>query len=193
MALKITLTRSDPLQMAVDYVVVGVPEGTARKSAVLRSLKKAVGPLVSKLLNRHEFTGKRDQVVVVPTAGALKAAHVAVVGLGAAATLSSSGIRRMAAVAARRAGAARATSMALALPCDASGAPLEGAGRAAAEGVVLGAYRFEPYKTEAHRTKHPLAKVALVIGDKVAPAVRDDVALGQRVGEAVCLARDLIN
>lgn len=193
MAVKITLTRSDPLQMAVDLVVIGVPEGTVNKAPHVRALKKAVGPIVAKLLRRYEFTGKADQAVVVPTAGALKAANVALMGLGDATALRRRSVRRLAAVAARRASSLRATTMALALPVGPDGDLVAGAGRAAAEGVVLGAYRFERYKTESHQTKHPLAKVSLVVADKVDAALRAEVSLGQAVGEAICRARDLIN
>ncbi|MBI4700743.1 MAG: leucyl aminopeptidase [Deltaproteobacteria bacterium] len=67
------------------------------------------------------------------------------------------------------------------------------AARAAAEGAVVGAYRFERVKTGERVSKYPLDRVALLTREKAGADVRQQAELGQKVGESVCLARDLIN
>jgi leucyl aminopeptidase len=96
----------------------------------------------------------------------------------------------MAAIGARHAATLRATSMAV-TAADEIAVP--GGLRALGEGVVLGGYRFERYKTGDQVTKFPLTKALLLVKDKVDAAAREAAALGQAVGEAVCIARDLIN
>lgn len=193
MALKITLSRSEPLQVAVDYIVVGVPEGGVGRSVVLRELRKALGPMVGKALRRHEFSGKRDQAVELPTGGALKAQRLALLGLGPADDIRDSDVRRLVAKGARLATAARAASLGVLLPQGGRGAPIGGAIRAAAEGAVLGAYRYERYKTGDRITKHPLERIAILTEQPVDAGMRAEALRGQQVGEAVCIARDLIN
>ena len=187
MALKITVSGTAPLQYSADAVAIGVPEG-ARRAGQLKLLGTKLGAGVAKAMKRSEFTGKKGQICEIATGGKLKPTTVLLVGLGDPAELTFSCVRRVAAKAARHAAAGRATSLGFELPDG-----VEDAVRAAAEGVVLGSYRFERFKTGDRLEKFPLAKVALLTGDKVNAELRDRAQLGQRVGEAVLIARDLIN
>jgi leucyl aminopeptidase len=148
--------------------------------------------MVGKVLRRHEFSGKRDQAVELPTGGVLKALRVGLFGLGPATELRTTDVRRMAAKGARMAAAARASSMAMLLP-EGSDGLLPGAIRSAAEGAVFGAYRYERYKTGDRVTKFPLERVALLTSEPVDAEMRQAAALGQQVADAICMARDLIN
>jgi leucyl aminopeptidase len=186
MSIKLSLTAADPLSTAADVVVVGVPEGSSPKSGILAALGKALGPSVAKAVKREEFTGKKDQTLDFATNGAIKPGRVLLIGLGSG-PLTEADVRLLAAKGARCALGARASSAAVALPSGVAGAE-----RAGAEGVVLGAYRFSRYLTGDRLPKVELERVTLLV-DKVSRDGRDAVALGQRVGEAVCIARDLIN
>lgn len=197
MALSISLSSSDPLSVAADVVVVGVAEGTSQRGrSVLAALSKALGPVVSRTLKRDEFTGKKDQTVELATNGAIKPAKVVLVGLGpdkaadGSALPTTAAIRAFAAKAARLAMGQRAESLAIEIP--AAGDPAAAA-RAVAEGVVLGSYRFSKYLTGDRIPKTQLQRVVLTTTGRAAREVKDAVDLGRRVGEAVCIARDLIN
>ena len=192
MALKITLSRTEPLQMAVDYIVVGVVAGSVNRSNVLRELRKRLGPTVGKVLRRQEFSGKKAEAVELPAGGALKATRIGLMGLGPAADLRYDDVRRMVAKGARMAMAARATSMAVVLPEGQEGL-VPRAIRAAAEGAVFGAYRYERYKTGDRVTKFPLERVALLTSTAVDADMRREASIGQQVAEAICMARDLVN
>jgi leucyl aminopeptidase len=120
----------------------------------------------------------------------VRAQRVLLVGLGKPADLTPSCLRRLAAKAARRAAQSACESFGFALPER----EVAGAERAAAEGIVLGSYRYERFKTGDRLVKYPLDKATLFVPNKkVGTAQKDAVALGQRVAEAVCIARDLIN
>ncbi len=87
----------------------------------------------------------------------------------------------------RLAQTARAASLLIELPA----AP--GAARAAAEGAVLGAYRFTRYLTGERLPKSELERVTLATREKITPDAKKEVEVGAAVGESICLARDLIN
>jgi len=87
-------------------------------------------------VKREEFTGKKDQTLEFSQRHRPQASKVLLVGLGKVEALTEADVRVFAARAARFANAAKATSLAIELPAVA------GAERTAAEGAVLGAYRF---------------------------------------------------
>ena len=63
------------------------------------------------------------------------------------------------------------------------------AAQALAEGIVLGAYRFGRYRSEAK----PVALTRVRVVHRATAGLRAAVARGVRIGEAVCFARDLVN
>ena len=70
---------------------------------------------------------------------------------------------------------------------------LESKLRFVAEGLGLGAYRFDKYFTGDRRPKRELEKVTLVTAAKPSSSARADIALGEKIAEAVNLSRDLSN
>ena len=62
--------------------------------------------------------------------------------------------------------------------------------QAFAEGIVLGSYEFNDYKSKPEPSK--LRKIT-VISPQQRNAVRDSLKEGARIAEAVCLTRDLVN
>jgi leucyl aminopeptidase len=117
---------------------------------------------------------------------------VILVGLGKPEALTPADVRVIAAKSARAAMGGKATSMAIELPALA-GAATGAVERAAAEGVVLGAYRFTKYLTGDRVPKYAIERATLIASGKVTKDQKDAMSLGQEVAEAVCIARDLIN
>ncbi len=186
MPIKLSIISSEPLSTVADVAVVGVLEGAKVEEGFLKELAAALGPVVAKNLKRDEFTGKKDQVADFQTNGAAKPSRVVVMGLGKG-PVTDVEVRLLAAKAARLAQSSKATSLAIQLPAVA------GAERAAAEGAVLGAYRFTRYLTGDRVPKVELDKVTLLATGKVAKPQKDAVALGEKVAAAICIARDLVN
>lgn len=188
MSLKISLSSADPLGISADVLVVGIAEGAPLRGGVVAALTKALGSIVQRTFKREEFIGKRDQLVDFATNGAVRAGRVVFVGLGTAGPLTDADVRTLAARGTRFAASVRASSVAVEVPAGVAGAE-----RAAAEGVVLGAYRFTKYLTGERVPKAAIERATLAVHGKIAKEARDAVELGQRVGDAVCIARDLIN
>jgi leucyl aminopeptidase len=193
MPIKFSLSSTEPLSVAADVLVLGVPEGSTMKEGALGELSKALGPSMAKAVKREEFTGKKDQTLDLPTGGAdLKPGRVLLVGLGKPEALTPADVRVLAAKSARFALGAKATTIALELPAV-TGASAGAVERAAAEGVVLGAYRFTRYLTGDRVPKYAIERATLIAQGKVTKDQKDAMSLGQDVAEAVCIARDLIN
>ncbi len=160
------------------------------KQPVLHELDTALGGALFERAEAVEFKGKPGSIIELPTLGRLSAARLIVVGVGPKRAFDGAVARKYAAVAARAAQAAKATSLSLLAPDKASAETL----RALAEGLCLGAYRFTKYLTGARRPKSELSEVVLLCpGAKLGPAQRRALATGEAIAGAVALARDLVN
>lgn len=138
------------------------------------------------------FEGRQDQTAVL--AGVDNGPLTLVVGMGA---VGDDGpdpdtLRRAAAVAVRASRRHEVVAVRLLEslgPDQRSGTPLAAAAQAVAEGVKLGAYRFSRYKSGEDTPSTERVVVVGAGGKKTAEAVQR----GVHVGEAQCLARDLVN
>jgi leucyl aminopeptidase len=191
MPLDIQLRVAQPIDLAADVLVAGVLQMTGKSPSLPPSLKAvdvALGGALSKLVAKEEFTGKRDQTLSLGTLGHIHADKVVLLGLGDKRSLDAGVVRTFAAKAARAGNAEKAKSLALVLP-----AGLEGELRALAEGLELGTYRFSKYFTGDRKPKVSLSSVVVGAAGKLKPNAKALITLGQQVGAAVNLARDLSN
>jgi leucyl aminopeptidase len=140
-----------------------------------------------------KLTGKRQEnlLVVRRDGDRFAAGAVLLVGAGDKAELTSNVVRR---VLGRAASAfPRFGTVATTFPQAVTGKGAADAMQAAVEGIVLGSYRFDRYKTAASETK-PLTRITVLGSARAdAKAAREAVKRGQVVAEAVCWARDLVN
>ena len=172
---------------AAGVLVVGVAEGSPRLTGAALELDGATNGALSAVLKAGDFTGRYlDTALVYPTG--VKAKRVMLVGLGRADQSNEQRVMMAAAQAARRARELGAGTMTLGL--HTADALDDATARAAAEGLVLGHYRHNAYKSES---KAPLSRIELLTPRAVSKALELAVAEGELRGEAVCLARDLAN
>jgi leucyl aminopeptidase len=170
---------------ATDVVVVGARAGQELTHAAAE-LDHALDGALAAHLKATGFKGNIGDAELIPTGGRLPATYVLVVGLGPAGALEPANaeaghddVRKAAGVAARRTG--RFPSVALAIANGVSGTA-----QAAVEGYLLGAYRFDRYKSSAE----PRADQRItVLGD----ATEADIRRGTTTAEATNWARDTIN
>ncbi len=195
MPLQITVRTAKPIAVAGDVVVVGTwsrASQSKRKRAPdpLAAFDRVLRGGLSKLLSREEFVGKKDQSLRVQMLGKIPANTLFVLGLGEGEghEMTDSDVRTFAARAARAAQSDKARRLVLVAP-----AGLESKLRFVAEGLGLGAYRFDKYLTGDRRPKRALEKVTVVTTARLPASARGDIALGERVAAAVNLSRDLSN
>ena len=201
-----TFVSGDAARAAADLLVLPLFDSdlSGDGPAVLAALD-AAGALDGALraaATQEGFKGKAEQSAVLPTYGRAKAARVLLLGLGARARFTPEVLRLAAGRAAKTAVRLKAGSAVFVLPGNALPEAADGAGaealvRAVVEGVALGAYKFDRYKTQgrddAKAVKLERVALALPVGVEAGAGLKAAVDLGRRVAEAANWARDLVN
>ena len=171
------LTSNDsPVEIACDTLLIGAfasGDGT-KLDEPGTEIDRALDDGLSEHLRASNFKAKVGDISVVPTFGKVRAGSVAVIGLGERDKLDDTTIRRAVGAAGRR--LSERSSLAIAL---------SGHAQAAAEGLLLGAYRFGRYKTDDQKKK---AERIFLLG-------ADDATIGRAtaLADATWIARDLTN
>nr|WP_226352066.1 leucyl aminopeptidase [Pseudonocardia sp. ICBG601] len=174
-------------EAVVDAVVVGLyapaadaADGTGPALAAgADDVDAAYSGELLELLTTVGATGKAEQVVSLPTRGALSAPRLVAVGLGrpAEGPKASEAVRRGAGAAARAlAGTGSALSTLSAVDAE-----------AAVVGAVLGGYRFDRHRTSTDAAAAPVGSWSFTGTDD------RSVQRATLVAEAVVTARDLVN
>ena len=190
------ISDKSPSDAKADALVIGVaagPDGPVLAGGpgapdLPRSLRTSLGGALTAL----GVTGKADQVVRIPSNGAVAAPVLVLTGLGPAPTGRAG--RYDAEVLRRAAGAATRSlsgtaSVAIALP-----APTPEAIGAVAEGGLIGAYMFSRHRSRTAKDAKPAVSSVTVLGaNPREKAVRAAAARAEAVGQAVNTTRDLVN
>jgi leucyl aminopeptidase len=188
---KLSLTGNEPSEvttLAADTLVIGTVQGTDGPALApgAEAVDEALDGTLLALLTTLGATGKPDEIVKLPTLGKLAATVVLAVGLGKQAvdgSLTTDQVRKASGAAARAlCGAKRAATVLSTIDLA-----------AAIEGTVLGAYRFDTYKSSTNGDQ-PVRRVDLVSpAEGTAKEHRNTLKAATAIGEAVTFARDLIN
>jgi leucyl aminopeptidase len=178
-----------------DLLVVGRFADAAGPDEIIAALDQRLGGNVSRLAKLGDFTGKPRTQVVLYGEGRIGAQRVMLVGLGERNKATLATLRKAAALAANRAVDLKVKHMALALQGPFAGLLEPGAmGRAMAEGVYLGSYRYDEFVTQNGN-----GRLGVLAAEVVDPApsrlqgLAQGVAAGVIVGRAHSYARTLAN
>ncbi|HYO54420.1 leucyl aminopeptidase [Archangium sp.] len=151
------------------------------------------GRLVS-AATQEGFKGKGEQTFVMHSLGRLETERVVLLGLGSRDKYTPEVLRLAAGRAAKTAQRLKVRTLVFSVP---ETQDVIAALRAVVEGLELGAYRFERYKSSAKEEKNApkLTTVRLALPTGVEKTKEHDqaVSLAQRVAEATNWARDLVN
>jgi len=182
---------ASPVAVSADLVLLPFHEGRVAGPGV-PEVQEALGGDLMAVLKEHRVTGKVGDSFTLPTFGRLKAGSVMLVGLGPKEEAGSTAVRKAALKVSGR--LAKFATVATTLH-QVGDDPGESA-HALAEGVTLGAYRFDRYKErpidEASREPRRLKRV-LVLGGDDRKASRAGLKRGSVYAEAANWARDLVN
>ncbi|TDC28816.1 leucyl aminopeptidase [Micromonospora sp. 15K316] len=202
----LSLVDTDPAELAVDAIVIGVHSQTGEQAATsglagtlllasgAESIAAAFDGKLTETLALLGATGGPGEVIKLATLGTITAPVVAAVGLGPEPTGAAPNpetLRRAAGSAVRALAGASRVAVALPLPDDAD-APA--ALRAVAEGALLGAYRFAGYKTRPQPARRePVAEVLVAVPDATESTAQAEVTRAAAVVGAVLTSRDWVN
>jgi leucyl aminopeptidase len=180
-------------EAAADVLVVGVHGVTQSPDGELASLDRRARGGLSEAFGFGDFKGKEGQLAWVPVQR-LPFKRVLLAGLGAAKDLKTETVRTAmgtVSIAARRAGVRR---LAVTLPTAATFEPAVMA-CAIAEGLVLGSYDPEAFKTKGRAEKgRPADRVLLIVADTTdVPGVQEGARRGAAYAHATNFVRDLGN
>ncbi len=190
----VTLATASVLRLDADVLVLPVLEsdGKAAQDATMTDVDRALGGHLHRAAAADGFKGRADQLFVFHSQGRLPAARVVLVGLGPRERCTAEHLRQAAGRGVRAALRAKGVQVVLQVPATADDAATL---RAAAEGALLGAYRFDRYRTNGAEERGTLGslQVALPPGVRRTEAHEEALRLGVQVASATNHARDLVN
>ncbi len=174
-------------QVETPLLAVAVPQGSAPAlPGSLAELDRAAGGVLTRAFTSGDYKGKRDETILLYGAG--KAQRILLVGVGKPGDVAWAGLRRAAAVAARRARALGTARFAFAVAHEARGGVGAGElGQLTVEGAAQGGWSFAELKQPGEDSKPELEAVDIV----VEPADATDAERGRKVGDAIAAGHRL--
>ncbi|MBW1750949.1 MAG: peptidase M17, partial [Deltaproteobacteria bacterium] len=193
----IKLSEKDPESFDGDLLVYFIPE-TGKK--IVSCSNALVRVLLKQAWTSGDFTGKKGQTFLsypVASKKGFAAGRVLAVGLGKTEENEDDcreQIRLAAGTAATRAGGLKVKTLMAVLP-EKTGLADADLAECMSEGLILGNYRFDKYKTVAKEDdkKNRVERFFLQDGGLNHGKVRRGMKLGKLAAEAGCLARDMAN
>jgi leucyl aminopeptidase len=176
---KSTIAATPLPQVEAPLLAVAVPQGTALPPS-LAALDRAAGGVLERALGTGDYKGKRDETVVLYGNGTTP--RILLVGVGKPGEVTRNGLRRAAAVAAKRARLLGTKRFSFAVAREAAGGVgASELGQVVTEGAAQGAWQFTELKQPGDDAKPDLESVTLVVD----AADAADAETGRKVGDAV--------
>ena len=193
--MKINVATLDITNVATPALVVNLFSGVEKPSGATGAVDKALEGAITQLIEDGEIKGKRGELTLVHTMGKIGPARVVVAGLGKQEDFDADVARRVSSEAVRylrRRGVNEAVTVAHG--AGAGGLSPDEAGRAIAEGAVLGLYRFDRYHTNGDDNDGEFVELTIAeLDEKRADAIRKGVIHGRNMAEATLIARNMVN
>ncbi|MBM4379939.1 MAG: leucyl aminopeptidase [Deltaproteobacteria bacterium] len=196
--MKFSFLAADVTRARADLVILPLFDADLadrkKMPAPLKKADAATRGLLLKAAAAEGFKAKAEQSFVLHTHGKLRASRVVLMGLGARAKFDAETLRLLAGRAAKLSARLRAVDVVFALP---STREFDACVKAAAEGFVLGAYKFDKYRTTNREEKAApkLGQVQLLLPESH-PETKEmavQLSLGVLVATATNNARNLVN
>jgi leucyl aminopeptidase len=192
--MEVMVKTGDLVKESVDVIVLMLYEDKAAPQGAAAIIDKALDSAITALFRDGEFTGKSKQQSVLHTYGRLQTKKVVLIGLGNPDKLTLEGLRQVAGSAAHYTRGLAASTIATTIDGTerAHLAPSDAA-QAVVEGMVLGLYRFDKFKT-AENGRQDIAAVRLVSNNREqAKVIQQGAEIGRILGESTNFARSLVN
>ena len=194
--MSVTVASGSIAEISADTYAVPLAQGTRSLSGDIAAVDQAMGGVIAKMLADGHIAGKAAEFTVLPASGRrLKASRVVVYGVGERAKLTSISMRDRMATLTRSLRGINAGNVAISLQEAPTGVDADEVGQVAAEGVVLGLYRFDKHHTRAQdKPAHTLGDVTFVESSaRRASQTKRGAEAGVIVAEATNMMRDMAN
>ncbi|MBI2184591.1 MAG: leucyl aminopeptidase [Thaumarchaeota archaeon] len=192
--MKITVKAVADAPKKTDLLALSLYEGQTRLTSIAASIDKKLGGNISTVIKSKDFTGKKNQTVVLYTHGELWADRVLLVGLGKKEDFSLEAVRLASGKAAFIARELGVRSYATILHAeDSKENPLLVA-EAAVEGTELALYSYSKYRTDKERIPKQISEMDILVPRASdVKTVQKAVDRSTLICDAVKLARNLAN
>src|SRR3989338_5005483 len=195
--MKLQISTTELHKADVDLLALGCFEASSSESITLQ--RHDGGVLLNRLLDQHletslhaqGFLGKLGTTRLFPTLGKIKAPSILVLGLGPKEKFSIRTLKQIGAKLVRESEKIRARSLALVIQeQNINGFHPERRLSSLIEGMILGHYRFETYKTKKEISS---LKEISFLTPRLSASLQQALLEGEALGKGMCFARDLIN
>lgn len=179
--------------LASDCIVITHTEDKDMLIGLAKQVDEQMGHRISQLIAEKEIRGKFGEVTILHTWGKMPAKRVIVLGLGKEDTLTLEKARAAYAIAARKAQdiGVRELTVAVSQKYKEIWNPVD-LGQAVVEAIILGTYKFSPYKKK-EINENKIERIIVSVADISEKAVEAGVERGQIFAESQNIARDYSN
>ena len=174
-------------------IVVNLFEGVSRPGGATGAVDTALGGAITDLIGEGDISGKRGENVLIYSLGRIPAKRVVVAGLGKQSDFDGDVAREANAEVARLLASRGVGSFSTILHgAGIGGLDVSESAQVAAEGVGLGLYTFDKYKSDSKDS--PIEDVNVVEFDRSKIDVTEEgIKRGSIIADAVNLAREMGN
>ncbi|MEK7376524.1 MAG: leucyl aminopeptidase, partial [Candidatus Margulisiibacteriota bacterium] len=193
--MKIAFDSGEITKIKCGALAIGVFEGAVKPAGTAAQIDKALGGLIGSLISKKEISGKEKTLTVIHTQNKISPERVMVIGLGKRDEFDADKARAAASAAINEAKKIKAETFSAALNSFCiSKASAETILKALIEGIYIGEYEFEGYKSKDDEKRTNIQQITIADSDvkdiKAYTGIAKDTSV---VCEAVNKTRDLVN
>lgn len=191
--MKIEVICGDLIEHESEAVVLTLYEGETDLCGAAALLDETSGGLIRNLLRCGDFRGLLNQVSVVYACG-IPVKRIVVVGLGKRADFSTDRLRGAYACAAQKIRTLNIDAFSTSFDVRNQNGPPGPTVEAAVEGILLGLYRYLPFKTVDREQYREMVRFTILEPDpKICTKIRAAARSAEIVSKAVTFARDIVS
>ncbi|MFP6680082.1 MAG: leucyl aminopeptidase [Dehalococcoidia bacterium] len=199
--MELSVVAGDITAQPVDAIVINLFEGVDTPGGATGHVDNAIGGAISSLIADGEIKGGRGELTVIHTIGdtfpGFAPDRVLVAGLGSRESLDLDGVRSVSAVVARRLRRLNVqTAASIVHGAGIGGLEPQNSAEAVVEGLMLGLYRFDKYRTSSKPKFDDTRPETLLLvesdSSKIS-AIEAGVSRGASYAKASIAARDMVS
>ncbi len=191
--MKVQVRKGSLSEHTTEAAIVTLFEGDPGLDSVASFLGEESCSRIGEIIRMGDFQGRVNQTALLYTRG-LTAKRILVVGLGKRLDFSEDRLRGAFARAAQQIRALNITEFSTSLNVPGIDLPLERMAEAVVEGVILGLYRFLPFKTLDREQECEVTAFTILEQDDAAyKVIRTAVKTAEIIASAATYARDIVS
>jgi leucyl aminopeptidase len=192
--MEIVVTNNSITKISCDTLIIHIFKDVVEQNEYTKLIDNALSGHISNIISENSDCSKYGETTIIHTFGMLNAKHVVLLGMGEKESLSIDKIRALSGIVARVIKKLHSISIAM-IPCGlvTEKNDIQKIAQALLEGVILGMYQFNYYKTNKPE-KADIRTLFLIENDANNTSfLKKGIHNAAIISEKVNLARDLVN